>query len=162
TRTFRLTTSEKEVPPSRSAMRIKPGQKCTVVLDGYEAVTGEVVTRQVFYNANQHTVEIQGQGKAGRMRDASVVSPTGEFNQIGLKELLQTLGKPFGVGVEGTAQSAMKFPRVSATPGESNWELGERHSRAAATPLSETPQGNILMGILSSGVSKATVIEGWN
>src|SRR5215831_7339323 len=94
TRTFRFTASEKEIPPSRSAMRIKPGQKCTVILDGFEAVTGEVVTRQVFYNANQHTVEIQGQGKAGRMRDASVVSQTGEFNQIGLKELLQTLGKP--------------------------------------------------------------------
>src|SRR5262245_9748468 len=116
TRTFRFTASEKEIPPSRSAMRIKPGQKCTVILDGFEAVTGEVVTRQVFYNATQHVVEIQGQGKAGRMRDASVVSQTGEFNNVGLKDLLQTLAKPIGVGGEGPAGALLKFPACSAAP----------------------------------------------
>src|SRR6516164_4228806 len=83
TRTFRFTASEKTpAPKSWAAMRIVPGQKCQVFLDGYEAVNGEVVTRQVFYDANQHTVEIQGQGLAGRMADASVVSQTGEFNNI--------------------------------------------------------------------------------
>jgi prophage tail gpP-like protein len=162
TRTFRFTASEKEVPPSRSAMRIRPGQKCTVLLDGFEAVNGEVVTRQVYFDANQHVVEIQGQGKSGRMRDASVVSQSGEFNNVGLDQLLKTLAKPFGVGVEGVAQSFDKFKRVSVTPGESPWELGERHSRAANTVLSETPQGNIQMGILSSGEGTGTVIEGWN
>jgi prophage tail gpP-like protein len=160
TRTFRLTVSEqKPTPRSYAAMQIVPGMKCTVELDGYLAITGEVITRQVFYDANQHVVEIQGQGLAGRMANASVVSQTGEWNNIGFQELMQTLAKPFGVGVMGTAQSAMKFPRVSVTPGESPWELGERHARAAQTPMSENAQGQIKLGSEGGG---ASVIEGYN
>ena len=49
TRTARFTASEKEDPPqSGSARRILPGESCTVLLDGFLAITGEVVTRQVF------------------------------------------------------------------------------------------------------------------
>jgi len=159
-RTFRFTASEKEIPPSRSAMRIKPGQKCSVYLDGYPVIeNGDVVTRQVFYSSNQHVVEIQGQGKAGKMIGSSVVSQTGEFNNIGLKELVQTLGARFNVGVEGTAGSFMKFPRVSAAPGSSPWEVIEPHARASQTVMSESAQGNIKFGVAMGG---ASVIEGWN
>jgi prophage tail gpP-like protein len=163
TRTFRFTASEKTpAPKSWAAMRIVPGQKCQVFLDGYEAVNGEVVTRQVFYDANQHTVEIQGQGLAGRMADASVVSQTGEFNNIGLQQLGQTLAKPFGVSVIGTALSSMKFPRVSVTPGESPWELFERHARAASTVMGETAQGQIKLMGGGGGGGGGSVIEGYN
>ena len=118
-----------------------------------------VVTRQVFFDANQHVVEIQGQGQVGIMRDASVVSQTGEFNNIGFKELMQTLAKPFGVGVEGISQSFDKFKRVSVAHGESPWELGERHARATGDVMSETAQGNIKLGVAMGG---ASVVEGWN
>ena len=53
----------------------------------------------------------------------------------------------------------MKFPRVSVNPGESPWELGERHARAAATPMSENEQGQIELGGMGGG---ASVIEGYN
>ncbi|HMF27255.1 MAG TPA: hypothetical protein VKE42_00700, partial [Candidatus Cybelea sp.] len=162
TRTFRLTTSEQTpTPESWAAYRIVPGMKCKVLLDGYEAVTGEVITRQVFYDATQHVVEIQGQGDAGRMADSTAVTQTHEFKNIGLKELAETLAKPFNVGVIGTAQSAMKFDRVSLTPGENPWESIERHARSVATPLSESPQGQIELGSQGPQTGSA-VIEGEN
>ena len=161
TRTFRLTTSERENPPqSGAAHRLVPGMKCDVYLDGLPALTnGEIITRQVFYDAHQHTIEIQGQGPAGRMADASVISQTHEWKNLDLRQLWQTLAAPFGVSVVGTPWQNMTFPRVSATPGESNWELGERHTRATSTPISENAQGQIQLGY---GQGQGSVIEGWN
>lgn len=160
TRTARFTCSEQTpTPKSWSAMRIVPGQKCTVLLDGYLAMTGEVITRQVFYDATQHTVEIQAQGKSGRMSNASVVSQTGNWKNIDFRQLAQTLAQPFGVNVSGQPGSNQQFPRVSTTPGESPWELMEQHARATKTPLSENAQGEIVMGVMGMG---ASVIEGVN
>src|SRR5262245_40812711 len=131
TRTATFTCSEQTpTPKSWAAMRIVPGQKCTIFLDGYQAIDGEVVTRQVFYDAHQHVVQIQAQGRAGRMADASIVSQTMNWKNIDLKGLASSLAKPFGVGVEGSPGSNMKFPRVSAIPGQSPWELLEHHARA--------------------------------
>jgi prophage tail gpP-like protein len=159
TRTFRFTASEKEVPPSRSAMRIKPGDKCTVELDGYLAVNGEVVTRQVSFSGTEHVVEIQGQGLSGRMSGASVVSQTGEMNNIGLESLAKQLGQNFGVGVQGTSQSNEKFKRVSVNPGQSPWEMLDHHARQTGDVLSESPEGKIQINAQGGG---ASVIEGWN
>jgi len=160
TRTCRLTTSEQTpTPTSNSAFRIMPGMKCTVFLDGYLAMTGMVVTRQVFYNADQHSVEIQAQGAWGIGATSSIVSQTHEFNNIDLKQLAQTLGAPFGVGVEGQAVTPQKFKRISVTPGETPFELLEKYARATGTPMSETPGGNINLGW---GGGTAVAIEGYN
>jgi len=160
TRTARFTCSEQTpTPKSWSAMRIVPGQKCTVYLDGYQAMTGEVVTRTVFYDATQHSVEIQAQGKSGRLSNASIVSQTGNWKNIDFHQLATLLAQPFGVNVTGQPGSNQQFPRVSATPGESPWELMEQHARATKTPLSENAQGQIVMGVMGMGTS---VIEGIN
>lgn len=158
--TFRFTCSEQEqLGQDFTALRIIPGDKCEIRLDGEVAITGEVVTRQVFYDATNHTVELQGQGETGRMNEGAVVSQTGEFKNITFQQLAQTVAGQFGLGVTGTADSAMKFPRVSVQPGESAWELLERHARAANTIMGESSTGQLELGLNPGGSS---VIEGVN
>jgi prophage tail gpP-like protein len=159
--TFRFTASEQE-PQGQSwlAQRIVPGDTCEVYLDGYLAITGEVVTRQVYYDATQHQVEIQGQGVTGRMAESAMVSKTGEWKNIDFKQIASLAASQFGLGVMGTAKSAMQFPRVSVRPGESAWDLVERYSRQANTPLGETSSGQLELGLNAGG--GARVVEGGN
>jgi len=158
--TFRFTCSEAS-PPGQdwAAMRIIPGQKCTIFLDGYVAITGEVVTRQVYYDANQHTVEIQGQGLAGRLAEANVVSQTHEWNKITFNQLARVICSPFGIGCVGSAVKDKVFDRISANPSETYWELLERHARATATPMGETTTGQLALNPQGGG---ASAIEGSN
>jgi prophage tail gpP-like protein len=140
-------------------MRIVPGDKCTILLDGYLAITGEVITRQVFYNATQHQVEIQGAGNTSKLAQGGVVSKTGEFKNQDIQSIASSIAAPFGVGVVGTAGSYMKFPRVNVTPGASAWETIEPLARATNTVTGETPGGQLQLGTDGGG---AVVIEGVN
>jgi len=158
--TFRFTCSEAS-PPAQDfmAMRIVPGQKCTIFLDGYLAIDGEVVTRQVYYDAHQHTVEIQGAGKTVRLGESSVVSQTHEWQKTTFTQLARLICAPFGIGCVGAAVKDKVFERISANPAETNWELLERHARQTQTPLGETSRGQLALNPPSSG---ASAIEGSN
>jgi len=159
TRTCRFTASEKEVPPSRSAMRIKPGQACKVMLDDQLAMTGFVITRTVSFSGNDHMVELQCQGQWGTTSGGAHVSQTGEYKNITVQQLAEIVGKPYGAMVEGAAANMMKFPRVSVVPGASAWETLEPYLRATQTPVSETAEGKLKLGVMTGS---ASVIEGWN
>src|SRR3954463_11128109 len=101
-------------------MQIKPGAVCTVTLAGFPAFSGKVETRQVYYDANRHHIELQCATYVN-VATSSVISKTGQwkdktFQQIG-QEVLGKLG--LNMVFEGGAAPSYKFPRVSATPGES-------------------------------------------
>lgn len=162
--TFRFTASEREPFGSFAAMRLIPGDKCEIWLDGEKAITGEIVTRQAYYDGTSHTVELQGQGATGRMAESSMVSKTGEWKNIGFDQLARTVASQFGLGVVGTAGSAIKFPRVSTQPAQSAWELLEPHARASNTVMGETADGQLELGTNAGGgarlVERKNILNG--
>lgn len=159
--TFRFTCSEDAPTPSWSGFRIKPGVKCTITMDGELAITGWVVTRQVFYNATQHVVEIQGHGDSGMLNGAAITK-TGEFKKIDIMGLATSLAKPFGVNVKSQGAPSTKIDRASIAHGESAFEVIEKFARSVQAHMKEDPDGAlVLMGALAAG-GGATVIEGWN
>lgn len=159
--TFRFTASEQEPQGvDWAAQRIIPGDKCAVWLDGYLAITGEVVTRQVFVDATTHQVELQGQGYTGRMAESAMVSPTSEFKNVDFNQIARIVAGQQGLGVMGQAASGQKFDRVTVHPGETQWEFLERYSRPANTPLGETSTSQLELGLNAGG--GARVVEGVN
>src|SRR5512143_3112097 len=70
----RFTCSE-GMPISKNfaAMQIKPGAYCTVTLGGVLAFTGKVETRQVYYDAHRHYVEIQCASNLEQLSSSSIV-----------------------------------------------------------------------------------------
>src|SRR6266478_1882610 len=117
----RFTCSE-GLPLSKNfaVLQIKPGDVCEIYLAGFKAFQGKVETRQVFYNSHTHSIEIQC-ATFTEVATASVISKTGEwknktFSQIG-NDILSKMG--IKLTFEGGAAPDYKFPRVSATPGES-------------------------------------------
>src|SRR6266566_3315819 len=96
--TFRFTCSEgMPLAKNWATLRIIPGMECTVILAGELAVTGLVNTRQVFYDARRHYIEIQGSSDTVGLASASVVHKTGEFKNVTFEQFAQAIVKPTGV-----------------------------------------------------------------
>lgn len=115
-------------------LQIKPGDECTVTLAGFPAFTGTVMTRQVYYDANRHHIEIQA-GVFPEVSTSSVISKTMEwkdktFQQIG-DDVLKKLG--LKMKFEGGSAPSTKFPRASATHGESIQDFLDRLGRSVST-----------------------------
>src|SRR5215471_2453156 len=81
--TFQLTVSEQEPWPEDWAfLRIRPGDDCAVYLDGELVITGWVITRQVYYDANQRSVQIQGMGRTGILGHVTADTATNEIKNL--------------------------------------------------------------------------------
>jgi len=170
--TFRFTVSEQESLTSpggpvvttdpNSAFRIRPPDKCQIYLDGYLVINGFVSTRQVYYDANQHAVELQGMDWSGRDGMAPAVSQTGEFKDQSLMQIAQAVEKQIGVKVtqEGGLAS-QKIPKAVPEPGETAFEFIERLARQVGAYSSSNAMGD---KVLSDGTAKggAQLIEGYN
>lgn len=103
-----------------SVLQIKPGDLCEVILAGFPAFKGKVETRQVYYDANRHHIEIQCATWL-EVATSSVISKTGEWKDKTFQQIGQDILGKMGINLtfEGGAPPSYKFPRVSSTPGES-------------------------------------------
>lgn len=163
--TFRFTCSE-GMPLSKNwaAMRIKPGDACTIHLAGQLAFAGLVHTRQVYYDANRHYIEIQGASNVLVLSYASVVHETGEENKTTWQALATKLCKKHGINVvaEGGSLPQTKIDRVSWPPGTTVMEVLETTLRGLpGVKLCSDLQSN-LVAIVGTAGGQDTVVESQN
>lgn len=131
-------------------MRIAPGQWCTVKLGGVLAVSGFVYSRQVFYDARNHYVEIQAGSDTMPIAYASIISKTGELKNVTAEQAIRSWVGPLGINfsVEGGSLPQDKFPRLSSAPGETVLERTEETLRQLGNiPLTSRPQGGLVAAV---------------
>lgn len=163
----KFTCSEGQPISSNIAkLQIKPGDKCTVTLGGQLAFTGTVMTRQVYYDAKRHHIEIQA-GSFPELSTSSVISQTMEwknktFQQIG-DDILSKFG--YKMKFEGGSPPSKKFPRVSATHSESVQDFLDMLGRSlktdsgSAIAFTSNPNGEYVV-IVGPGTGQDSVTEG--
>jgi len=107
-----------------AVLQIKPGDVCSVTLAGQPAFHGKVETRQVYYDARRHHIEIQCATNV-EVATSSVISQTGEWKDKTFQQIGQDVLKKLGIKMvfEGGSPPSYKFPRVSSTPGESTHDF---------------------------------------
>jgi prophage tail gpP-like protein len=163
--TFRFTASEQEPYPSRMAfLRILPGDKCTIYLDNQLAITGVVETRQVYYDATSHQVEIQGKGNSGMLDNATADNQTGEYKNQTPEQLISAIAGKGGVPVmlKGFLPN-FKIPRFSVTDQNNSTEAIGQVLRMAGAQKMENPDGSlVILGNNFAESTMAQVIEGEN
>lgn len=160
----RFTCSEVEPAyPQRWAMlRIRPGDEVTIYLDGYLALSGIVATRQVFFDAHTHSVEIQVAGKDSMMGHAAAVHKTGEFKNKPPEDIIKEVTKPFGINVQQIGAAAgQKLDRFSIRPGERAGEVVERLARMGGMWMTSNVQGDLVLMTTSIG-GVGAFVEGVN
>jgi prophage tail gpP-like protein len=163
-RQCRLTCSE-QTPWAQdwAFLRIRPGDKCEVYLDGMLVITGQVATRQVYYDATQHSVEIQSVGNTDVLGRGTVISPTGEWNNKSLVEIAKSAIAPYGIKLKtlGTIDGS-KIPRANSQPGETVAEFVEKYARAKNALTGESNDGSYLIRGMINDSGMPAVVEGKN
>jgi prophage tail gpP-like protein len=142
---FKLSVSEGAPLASKfAALRIKPGDHCTVTLAGELAISGYVETRQVAYTASQHGVELIGHSYNKALADGAVMHKTMEWKDKPYKTIADDITKPFGIKFNPLTQiSGKPFKRVNVAPGTSAWEQLDTLARKRGITLGTDKQGNI-------------------
>jgi prophage tail gpP-like protein len=157
----RFTCSEgMPIAANFAKLQIKPGDSCSVTLAGYPAFNGKVMTRQVFYDAHRHYIEIQ----AGSFTDpmtASTVSSTMEYKNVTFEQVARDQLKRVNLNLvcEGGSPPTKTFERVSLTHGESIIDLLETLARPLGITFSSNVQGDFVAVVGPVGGSD-TVREG--
>lgn len=164
---FRFTCSE-GMPLAKNwvTLQIKPGDKCQVTLAGQPAVEGLVSTRQVFYDARRHHIEIQGVSNSAGTAYANAVSKTMEYKNVTWEQFardqLKRLVPKVNLVIDGGQLPQIKFPRISLMHGQTILEALEIPLRSLGHfPITSTVKGDfrVLAGPIPGG---AAFVEGQN
>lgn len=158
-------TCAEDIPPPKNyaAMRIIPGQLCTITLGGQLALTGQVSTRQVFFDDKRHYVEIQATSKVEPFASSSIVHKTNEYKKTTAKKHIDEIIAPIGLKlmVLGGHLPENIFSRISHAPGTTMQDGTEMVLRQLGNyPLSSTPEGDLAVEAATGSAGQDTVYEG--
>lgn len=143
-------------------MQIMPGMDCTVKLAGELAFTGKVETRQVYYDASRHHIEIMCAGLMDAIT-SSVIHKTSEWKNETIEKVLKPQLQRVGINLifEGGPAPSYKFKRISSIPGETIFDLADMMARHLGVHFATNPKGD-MVGIVGPSGGSDKVTEGVN
>jgi prophage tail gpP-like protein len=145
---FRFTAAERDVLPQLwTKLQFKPGDPCTILLAGQQAVRGFIDTREVSYTPTAHSVMLIGKSLTAWPSKSSVKSDTGSFDGMSFEQVAREVLAPFSyVGIKTIGMlDATPFAQLQAQPGENIWEFLERIARPRGVVLGSDSEGNFLL-----------------
>lgn len=160
--TCELSVSERW-PDQMSPRPIRPGDACTVSVDGETVITGFVDDLDLSYDDKSHSVRVAGRDRTGDLVDCSVLGSSGEWHNIGLLKLAEILCGPFEVTVKSQTDLGVPFTTFAIQEGETAFEALDRASRMRGVLLLADGQGGLaLTRAGKAGVSQVTLKQGEN
>jgi prophage tail gpP-like protein len=142
--------------------RIKPGQACRVQLGDDVLITGWVDRYAPSYDANRHTIVVNGRSKTGDLVDCSAVVTGGQFRGYGIEQIARALLAPFVIALVVETDLGEPFDDVQIEPGESVFEVLDKLARQRAVLLTDRGDGALV--ITTPGASRASgaLVQGEN
>jgi len=160
---YRFTCSEATpIAKNFRTLQIKPSDVCKVYLGGELAITGNVMSRQVYYDKARHYIEIMGGTTTEVLASASPVTKTMEMKDVTFEQICRQCLKPFGIPLKIVGQlSQIKFSRVSFSHGLSVFDHLDLYGRAVNARFTSDSQGSFVVLAPGSSTSDGdTLTEG--
>jgi prophage tail gpP-like protein len=165
-RTAIFTVSEREPAGHLAASQIKPQDECTIRLGDDTVLTGYVVQRQGFLDANNHAVLIEAYSKPSDGVRTSHVPGTVQWKGKTIVEIAREVYKPLGVNVITRGREdglKFKIPDVQLMLGESAFHLVERLARDLMVWIGDDEKGQLVLdGGADSSTGGPRLAEGEN
>jgi prophage tail gpP-like protein len=159
--TFRFVATERDpIPNLWQRLPILPKDSVLIKLGGQIAITGIVVVRQTAYDANSHSVSIQGHGEQWLVWRGAILDKSQHFDGNFVSIATQVLA-PFGVTPEviGTIDPTPLPNGANNDTGETVWSFLERLGKQYNVILGNNWQGAKEGGILLIGDHTANVVD---
>jgi len=165
---FRFVYAERQGEPGsefNAIRQIKPGDSCTVKLAGQLAITGEVLTRQVAYDAYSHGVTIQGVSRTWKPATSSIIHETHSYDGKSFlriaREVLQPTDQP-DFETQGTVDER-PFKNVHSQPGEEIFPFLARIGQTRDIQIAATKEGRLIFIFPNAETgNQGQLIEGQN
>lgn len=157
--TFELAVSERW-PGQSTPMVIRPGDACTVSVDGEVLITGYVDDVTPEYDDVNHTVAVSGRDKSADLVDCSAIHASGQWSGRSMVQIAADVCKPFGVSVQADTGIGANFGTFALQEGESAFETIERMARMRGVLLLSDGKGGLL--ITRAGTEKIPTQLGEN
>ena len=141
--TFELVVSEKW-PDNLTARKMRPGEACTVDIEGQIIITGYVDDVLPSLDSDSHSVSIKGRDKTGDLVDCSAIYKTGEWTNKKLDVIAANLCEPFGITVIVNTDIGEPFKKETIQQGETVFEILDRLARQRGVLLTSDGLGNLI------------------
>jgi len=140
---------------------IRPGDACTVQMDGQTVITGHVDDVAMRLRADSREIEISGRDATGDLVDCSVTDK--QYPSRTMRQIAEALCKPFGVPVAVAAGLTLPvMPTFRADHGETVWEVIERLARICGVLAVADGAGGLLITRATTTRVATELVEGQN
>lgn len=139
-------------PGDDNPVKIPPGARCRVLLDGLRVLTGYVEVFDIDTSADSRVVSLAGRSKTLDLVASSVDWSGGAWKNRTVDQIAADVCRPFGIDVVVQASSD-PIPLVRVQQGETVFDLLDRIARLCALLLTDDADGNLV--ITRVGTTKA-------
>lgn len=141
---------------------ILPGDECEVKLAGESLIKGYVDIFRPSFDANSHTINIQGRDKTADIIDCSAVHNPDQWKNLDVLAFAKIICKPFNIEVKADVDVGERFATIKLQQGETGFEAIERYAKQRKLLLMPGGGGGLL--ITRAGTKRASVslVQGEN
>lgn len=143
---------------------IREGLPCQVLIGQDVVITGYIDEYEPSYDAQSSSVTVHGRDKTADLVDCAAVFKSGQWHNVGLRQIVEDLVRPFGLGVvvdEGVDLGEV-FKSFALEECETAFFAIDRACRMRAVLCASTPEGEVLLTRASDVGSEVQLIEGVN
>lgn len=137
------------------------GKECELFINGKRIIFGYTFTINVDVSKNRHVLTIAGRDKTADLVDSDVLVESQELHGLTLRELVETIIKPFGVPAIFETDPPEKFKKFSFQQ-ESAFEAIERACRMRGVFPSSDADGNLVIRAYGATRSDVGLVMGEN
>jgi prophage tail gpP-like protein len=136
---------------------IRPGDACSLKLDGETVITGYVDDVALRYDARRSGITVRGRDATGDLVDCSLEGQ--QFKNQTLTQIAAALAGPFGIAVSSNVQdAATPFASFAVETGETVFEALERAARQRGVLLNSDGAGGLEL-TQAQGIPVATTLQ---
>ncbi len=144
------TFSFEAVAAEGAPLPFKGGEACRVIVNGQAVLTGSIEVVDVSYDANDHSIIVQGRDKTGDILDSSINEISDLRAPITLKEIIEKVIANIGSDIkviEDVATDPFNAAEDVAAPepGDNAFDFIEKYSRKRQVLLTSDGDGNIVI-----------------
>ncbi len=159
--TFALSYSDRALEVD-GALRISPGDQCSVRIGGQTVITGYVDDSELEESATSRSLSVSGRSRTCDLVDCSVPQQTSEWLDASLDTIASDLCAPFGISVSVQAPVGAPFVRFAVEPGETVIECISRAARERGVMLQSSSTGTLVLSSVGARSAPAALERGVN